>query len=114
MGHPVPGAETREDQFRAKLALLRAPQPQGKQLWQQLLEEEEALATCLEEVGWPRPEAPGHIAQLYQHLSKHAHNEFQLSSSLRRVDILVSATDSAREPGRRTGRQKRSGTCTHV
>jgi hypothetical protein len=86
-------------QYRERLRVLGAEQPQGEQLWQQLQgeqlwqqlleEEEEELASCLEEAGWPRAEAPRHIAQLYQHLSKHAHNKFQLS--LRRVDIMVSA-----------------------
>ena len=70
-------------------------------------EEEEELASCLEEAGWPRPEVPRHIAQLYQHLSKHAHNKFQLS--LRRVDIMVSAP--AFQAGWQPARQGRSGTC---
>ena len=123
----MPGAAELKAQYRERLRVLGAEQPQGEQLWQQLqgeqlwqqlqgeqlwqqlqgellwqqlLEEEEELASCLEEAGWPRAEAPGHIAQLYQHLSKHAHNKLQLS--LRRVDIMVSAPafQAGWQPGR--------------
>ena len=113
------GAEDAEHNFRAALRRAaqkaaqtrpakRAPQPQSAErlsrpdLWQRLLEQEAALAQCFEELGWARADAPKKIAELYKLLSRHVHNEFQLSPQ--RVDIVVSVTVRvpASQPGRGT------------
>lgn len=87
---PGPTAEDMERQYKDTLSPTEAMRLTRNELWKLLLAKENKLAACFEELGWAQEDAPKHIVQLYKLLSRHVHNEFQLSR--RQVDIVVSVT----------------------
>ena len=98
------GAEEYETRFKKKERVPRKAKLTCVDLWELVLAKDDQLARCFEELGWAREDAPKHMAQLYDLLSGHVHNQFQLSAL--QVDIVVSVTgQGAGQAGRQAGRQ---------